>query len=170
MRFLKDNRGATAVEFAVVMPVLVLIMVAVSDLAFAAQRSIRLEAAARAAAQFAFNGADWQNNAVWSNAGPNTPVPTNAQTVARQVITALSGDPVATSVPGVSVTIRRSCFCDNSPKVCGTGGTEDTCVDAVTSEILPTTRYVAIEVQDFYSPLLLTFLTPASGRVELRLR
>ena len=175
------RRGVSALEFAVVMPVLMLTMVAISDLAISANRSIRLEAAARAAAQFAFV-AEWAPpvstppSPIWSNASPTQPVPTAQQTVARQAITWLAGSSTATTAPGVSVTITRTCFCGTDPntptdpKTCGTGGNENTCLDVDGTTILPTQRYVDIRVSQTYSPLLLQNLSPAQGRAVIRVR
>lgn len=174
-----NRRGASALEFAVVVPVLLFIMVSITDLAIAANRSIRLEAAARAAAQFALT-AEWTPAAsppssIWNSASPTQPVPTSEQTVARQAITWLAGSSTATTEPGVSVSITRSCFCDtnpdnpSNPKVCGTGGDEETCTDG-TGRVLPTQRYVDIRVTQTYTPLLLRNLSPAEGRMVIRVR
>jgi len=52
---LRDRRGVSALEFAVILPLLVIVFAGVFDLGNALQQSIRLEAAARAAAQYAFS-------------------------------------------------------------------------------------------------------------------
>ena len=52
---MRDRRGVSALEFAVILPLLVIVFAGVFDLGNALQQSIRLEGAARAAAQYAFS-------------------------------------------------------------------------------------------------------------------
>jgi Flp pilus assembly pilin Flp len=51
-RLVRDARGVAAVEFAVMLPLLVLVLLGVLDLGQASEQTIRLEAAARAGAQY----------------------------------------------------------------------------------------------------------------------
>jgi Flp pilus assembly protein TadG len=51
---LRDRKGVSTLEFGLVAPVLILVLLGVFDLGNALQQSIRLESAARAGAQYAF--------------------------------------------------------------------------------------------------------------------
>ncbi|WP_051328716.1 TadE/TadG family type IV pilus assembly protein [Geminicoccus roseus] len=55
LRLARDRRGIAALEFAVILPVLALTLMGVIDLGGAIQQSLRLEAAARAGAQYAMS-------------------------------------------------------------------------------------------------------------------
>lgn len=52
-RLRRDRKGVAALEFAVILPVLAIILMGIIDLGRAIEQSLRLEAAARAGAQYA---------------------------------------------------------------------------------------------------------------------
>ena len=74
-RFSRDTDAASAVEFAILVPVLTLMVIAISDIGFAVYRKIQVEDAAQAGAQWAVrNGFDSNgiSNAVTS--ATNSPI------------------------------------------------------------------------------------------------
>jgi Flp pilus assembly protein TadG len=73
LQLARDRRGVAALEFAVILPVLALTLMGVIDLGGAIQQSLRLEAAARAGAQYAMSA------------------PTNSGGIAAAVRSALPG-------------------------------------------------------------------------------
>ena len=97
-----DRRGVSALEFVLVMPLIVLIMLATADLGNAVQQSIRLETAARAGAQYAFT------------------FPRDAAGIRNQVLSTLSGWTDVT-VPNPTLV----CRCPSNTSV--TCANEDTC-------------------------------------------
>lgn len=139
VRLLRDHRGAVALEFVLVFPVLFFIILAVADFGNAIQQSIRLEAAARAGVQYAFT------------------YPRDTTGITNQVLGALDGWSGVTVAPAPDLT----CVCPGLSTV--SCSNEDVCP-------VVTERYITVNVQRAYNPLLFGFLTPAVGRVHARLR
>lgn len=150
------RRGAAAIEFVLVVPLLFFIILATVDLGNAAQQSIRLETAARAGAIFAFT---------FPPDGTGATLTTQQDRIMQQVSGTLSGWDDATIDRPV-----MSCFCGTTPVGCGSVE-EETCTVNGTSTI--SQRFVTVAVRRSNTPLLLSFLPTLStleGRVETRLR
>ncbi|MFC0408551.1 TadE/TadG family type IV pilus assembly protein [Roseomonas elaeocarpi] len=140
------RRGIAAVEFALVAPVMILLLLGGFDLANAFAQSMRLQSAAQAGAQYAaaYPTADSDivaavraNLAGWSNVTVNNPV--------------------------------RSCVCDNGGTVNCSGGS---CASGTALPVLYLT-ITATRPFTASSPLtarLFPSLTQVSGRVQMRLR
>jgi Flp pilus assembly protein TadG len=137
------RRGAAALEFVIVMPILALIMVTAADLGNAAQQSIRLETAARAGAQYAFS------------------FPTDVAGIRRQVLSAVA-DWTDVTVPNPTVV----CRCGTTTYSCTT---QVTCSGAVNSTDW-TEIYVSIRISRPFDALLVPNLSPLEGRAEVRVR
>ncbi len=145
---LRDRRGVAALEFAVVAPVLVLMILSTFDIASAMWRTTRLELAARAGAQYAF--AKPQDSAGIASA-------------ALSQLAGWSGVSVASTV--------MACRCDSGGAVdCSTG----TC--PVGTAVLAPIGSVSVTLTQpftFVSPLtasLFPGLATLRGNVELRFR
>ena len=144
---LRDRRGTAASEFAIVLPVLMLVLFSVHDIADAMWRTTRLEMAARAGAQYAFSK------------------PQDAAGIAAAVRGQLTGWNDVTVAPAT-----MTCRCDNGAAAdCTTG----TCVVGTVTHA--PIGYVSITVTKpytFLSPLtarILPQLATLRGNVELRL-
>ncbi|MBW8269077.1 TadE family protein [Caldovatus aquaticus] len=146
VRRLRDRRGVSALEFALLLPVLITVLMGAFDLGNAFQQSIRLEAAARAGAQAAFYS---------PAADSNGRIPT-VETLVKNNLPAEWKDLTVTA----RVTLYR---CDN--------GTDSTTYSSSCS----TPKVVQIDVSrpfTFVGPLtqyMLPFLSPVRGNVEVRL-
>ncbi len=145
LRRLRERRGVSAVEFAVILPLLLLIMLGAFDLGNAFQQSMRLESAARAGAQAAFSN------------------PRNTNAVRTMVLTNLAGIP--TSELDIKVNIQ-SCLCTN-----GTTGGCDFSDTSVCSQ--PAIVSITVDRQFRYvsalSEAVLPNLSPVRGHVQVRL-
>lgn len=164
-RFLaRRDRGVSALEFALVMPLVMLIMVAVADFGNALQQAIRLESAARAGAQVAFtHPGDTQYN----NNDPNATLVTNT------VLASLSGWPQAQSCTngegnGVCVTYVSWCQCPQTGGAAGTSFAYDCSSNTPPCEDFE--RYASVTVTRNYSPLLVVPISTLRGNVEIRVR
>lgn len=141
-RRLRERRGVSAVEFALLLPVLITVFMGAFDLGNAFQQSIRLEAAARAGAQAAFYD----------------PAPSRMAEIENLVRANLSGWNDVTV--NANVTLFR---CDNgsdSPTETSTCSTPKVVSITVTKPFTylgPLTQYV------------LPSLSPVRGNVEVRL-
>lgn len=158
------DRGASALEFALIMPVVMLIFTAVADLGNALQQSVRLEAAARAGAQVAFTSpGDTQFTA-------NDP---NATLVKNAVLSYLSGWAAASTCTngignGVCVTYTSWCQCPRNDNVASTTYAFNCNADTPPCEDMQ--RYASVTATRNYSPLLYVPVTTLRGNVELRVR
>lgn len=137
------RRGAAALEFVLILPILTLIMVVAYDLGSAAQQSIRLETAARAGAQFAFS------------------YPTDTAGTRRQVLSALTGwQDVTVPTPTLTCRCGAATVTCSEPVTCsGTQNATDW------KEV-----YVSIRVTRPFSALLVPNLSPLQGRADVRVR
>lgn len=143
---LLHRRGAASLEFALILPILTLIMIATADLGNAIQQSIRLETAARAGAQFAL-----------AYPGQSTCASvTDATCIQGQVRTALNG---WTDITVGTPTLR--CVCP--------GNTGVDCSNEATCSTW-TEQYLTITVSRPHVPLLFTPFPTIEGRAEVRLR
>lgn len=148
----RRDRGASALEFALVAPLLVFIMLAVADYGNALQQSIRLEAAARSGAQTVLGG-------VYNDARIRTAVSAN-----------LSDWRLTTDTPRGDVTLTTSlqCRCPGTNGTvfdCTTGDPEATC--GAPGDF---NEYVSITLTRPYAALFVVPLSTLRGNVELRLR
>lgn len=146
----RRDRGVSALEFVLVMPIVMLVMLAVADYGNAMQQAIRLESAARAGAQVAFSN------------------PT-ATTQMRDTVRAHLGNPaLATSCVdgvgnGVCITPLSWCQCGNAAVSYANR------IDCDTEQNGCTIRqYVSISVTRPYSPMIVVPVTSLRGNVELR--
>lgn len=159
----RRDRGVSALEFVLVMPVLLLIMVGITDLGNALQQSIRLESAARAGAQVAFTRpADTRTNANDANAA----------LIRNQVLAHLQPWPVATSCTGqtggaVCVTVRAWCQCPAGNNVDISLGFA---CDADPPPCEDYAQYTSITATRNYEPLLYVPNRVLRGNVEVRIR
>jgi len=146
----RRDRAASALEFALVAPLVVFVTFAVVDFGNALQQIIRLEAAARAGAQVAFTDAN------------------DTAAVRTAVRNSLQFWPLTTDNPAgnVTVTVSTSCVCPTTTTTfnCTTG-------DPVTSCGVDDFRqYASVTVSRPYTALLIVPVTTLAGNVELRLR
>lgn len=152
----RRDRGATALEFALVAPVLLFIMLAVADFGNGLQQSIRLEEVARAGAQSAIGGTY------------------NAAKV-RSVVSANLGDwRLTTDSPAGNVTLTTAlaCRCQAAP---GTNGTSFDCINDDPAVVCSSfggdfAQFVSVTVTRPYTALFIFPLATLRGNVELRLR
>lgn len=126
---MRDIRGASAVEFALVLPLLVGVFVPLTDLGLGFYAQMRVENAAEAGGQYAIvNG--WKSGA---NVGAIENAVTNATT-----LTSISASPAPT----------QACGCASgttiSPVACGSN-----CPDGDTAG-----SYVTVNAQSPYSPII----------------
>ena len=160
----RRDRGVSALEFALVTPVVLVIMVGIADFGNALQQAVRLETAARAGAQVAFtHPGDTQFNANDPNA-----------TLVRSTVTAnLAGWSAAPSCSngvgtGVCVTYRSWCQCPQSGNAANISYAYDCSADTPPCEDFQ--RYASVTATRNYVPLLVVPTTTLRGNVELRLR
>lgn len=170
-RFLaRRDRGVSALEFALTLPILTFIMLGVADYGAALQQSIRLEAAARAGAQVAFtHTGDTINNAPDTNFANGS----NAKLVRDAVLAKLSGWSPAPSCTngagnGVCVTYVAWCQCPQSGNAAGTNFAVDCSADPLPCTDLQ--QYASITATRNYSPLSIFPLRTLRGNVEIRVR
>ena len=142
---LRSSRGIAATEFAVVAPMLILVLLSTADFGMAMVRMLRLEAAARAGAQYAFFH------------------PQDSSGITSVVQGNLAGLTGATIQPPT-----MACKCDNGASAdCTTG----TCNGGTVAPI----AYVSVTItcpNQFFSPIsarLFPRLATLSGNVEVRL-
>lgn len=159
----RRDRAVSALEFVLVMPVLLLIMVGIADFGNALQQSIRLESAARAGAQVAFTRpVDTVTNQNDANAAiiraavraklPEWPVAANCSGAATNgVCIAVQGWCQCPAGNDVSPLRGFNCSSDNPP-----------CEDFH--------RYTSISVTRNYEPLLFVPTQVLRGNVEIRIR
>jgi Flp pilus assembly protein TadG len=145
-RSLRDRRGVSALEFAAILPFLIVLFLGAFDIGNAFQQGIRLEAAARAGAQAAF-------------ANPSADGSGKLAHVETLVKNNLPADWTDLTV-SARVTLYR---CDN-----GTDSTSrsSTCTTPKRIEITASRPFT------FVGPLteyMLPFLSPVRGNVEVRL-
>lgn len=134
------RRGASSMEFALIVPVVMFVLTAVSDIGNAIQQSVRLEAAVRAGAQYAL-------------AYPN-----DSAGISTQVQNALPGwSNVTVSVPAMV------CYCPGLTRTTVDCTTDTTCTTSLQ-------RYLTITATRPYSPVIITQVTSVSGSVALRLQ
>ncbi|WP_137127794.1 TadE family protein [Roseomonas sp. HF4] len=143
----RSQSGAVAVEFALVSPVLIVILLATADIGNAIQQMIRLEVAARAGAQIAMTN------------------PTNSagiQTAALQNLSDWVPVGAQNCAPGgVCVSIQHQCGTSPNSLVSCPGNFTET--DVVL-------EYVSVSVSRPYTPLFIVSERTLSGYVEFRRR
>jgi Flp pilus assembly protein TadG len=138
------RRGVAALELAVLMPILILILVVTADLGVALEQSIRLETAARNGAQFAIS------------------YPTSTQEIRDQVSNSLPGwNDITVGTPTLRCVCPGNAAIDCSNEVtCGTF-TEQYLTITVSRPHRPVLRT---------SLSLLSSVSVIEGRAEVRLR
>src|SRR6266404_1772624 len=147
LKFWRSQRGVAMIEFAVVMPVLVLLLLPVVDLGMGFYVKTQVMTAAEAGAQWAFANSSWNSTNVTS---------------AVNSATSLSGITFSSSTsPTTAMTPRLQCGCTDgttitllatdpaTPGLCNT--------NHVTYPACPSTQwpgaYVTVKVQKNYTPL-----------------
>ena len=141
------RRGAAALEFALVLPVVTFVMTAVLDYGAALQQIIRLEGAARAGAQVAMSR-------------PNDADAIRAAALGFVGDWAVAADCGAEAPDGVCVQSGLRCRV--------VGGTADIpCSPAPTTDFH---RYAWVTITRPYSPILVVPDRTLRGNVEIRLR
>lgn len=145
----RRDRAVSALEFALVMPTLVLILLAIADLGNAMQQSIRLSAAARIGAQVAFSK------------------PQDDAAIRTAVTAALAGWSVSSQADCDANRATGACITSNQTCRCIGGSTFDCSRGDVTCDF---THYARVTVSRPYSPLLIVPQTTLTGNVELRFR
>ena len=146
-RHASTRRGAAALEFALVLPVVTFVMMAVFDYGAALQQIIRLEGAARAGAQVGMSR------------------PNDADGI-RTAALAFVGD----------WALGTNCGAEEPNGVCVESGTRcrvvNTTVDVSCSTTFTTDfhRYAWVTVTRPYSPILVVPQRTLRGNVEIRLR
>lgn len=166
----RRDRGVSALEFALVMPLVVLIMLGIADYGNALQQSLRLEAAARAGAQVALTRPGDTGNLMYPPSGHASVAP-----IRNVVLANLPGWAAAPSCldgagTGVCVTYRAWCQCPQgnnaiSPTVAFTCSMETPPCDE--DSIM---QFASITATRNYSPLLLVPISTLAGNVEIRVR
>ncbi len=142
---LSDRRGVSAVEFAMLLPLLITLLLGAFDIGNAFQQAIRLEAAARAGAQAAFSN----------------PTPEN---MANIVALVKSNLPSSLS-NGATVTAQNtSCRCDS-----GLDGTCDFNGACAIPKIVSITVTRPFTYIGPFTQFLLPNLSPVTGNAEVRL-
>jgi Flp pilus assembly protein TadG len=171
LKFLRRrDRGISALEFALTLPVLTFIMLGVADYGAALQQSIRLEAAARAGAQVAFTHT---GDTRFNTADMNFTAGSNARLVRDAVFAKLSGWSAAPSCTngagnGVCVTYVAWCQCPQNGNAVGTNYAFDCSADSPPCE--DHQRFASITATRNYSPLSIFPLRTLRGNVEIRVR
>lgn len=138
-----DRRGGPAMEFAVIAPILVVVMIFAFDLGNALQQRIRLAEAVRAGGLFALSYPTDTSNAV------NT-------TAIRNAVTNAVSDWSDLSTP----TVTMACYCWN--RSANTFGSAIDCVAATSTTCASTAelqRFITISASRPFSPLLVSNLT-----------
>ena len=145
---LRARSGLAAVEFALVAPVAILILVSVMDISNAMWRTMRLEIAAGSGAQYAFAA------------------PQDSAGITNKVLAALPGWTNVTVQP-----TTMTCNCDNGATVNCTSGI---CLVGNAS-VAPILRLSITVTQPFehvspFTASLFPGISPLRGNVEVRLR
>lgn len=146
----RGDRGAVALEFALLLPVITLIMTGVADYGTALQQIIRLENAARAGAQVAMTK------------------PGDASEIRTMVLAQLTDWTRGTNCGTANqapngVCVTSSVTCKTTLAATGT-------VPCNTDFTTDWVQYASVTVTRPYAPLLLVPQTMLRGNVELRLR
>lgn len=143
---LRARRGVAALEFAVVAGITVVVMLAVWDLGNAAQQTIRLQEAVRAAGQYALT------------------FPTDVGGITNAVTNALPGGWTDVTVSGPSYSC--SCWSSTSSSATASGVAPDcTCPNGLTLQM-----YVQVGAARPFSPTLIATLTNVSANYVVRFR
>ncbi|WP_137124224.1 TadE/TadG family type IV pilus assembly protein [Roseomonas sp. HF4] len=143
----RDRRGAAALEFALMLPVVTFIMLGVADYGSALQQVIRLEAAARAGAQVVMSR------------------PNDTAAIRDGVRAYVSDWPLATNCAAAS----PSGLCITSGQRCRAVGatSEVACTTRFTTDFQ---RYAWVTVTRDYTPPFIVPQRTLRGNVEIRLR
>lgn len=162
--FRRRSRGAAALEFALMLPIVTLITMGVMDYGNALQQSIRLADAARSGAQVAFtHPGDTVHNT-------NDP---DAALVRTAVLDNLRGWPAASSCSngtgtGVCVTYRSWCQCPRQDGAVGVTYAFECNADSPPCDDF--NRYASVEVTRNYTPLIMVPMTTLRADVAVRIR
>lgn len=160
----RRDRGVAALEFALVAPILMFVMVAIADGGNALQQAIRLEAAARAGAQVAFTH---PGDTRFVTNDPSIAL-VNAATLAKlpdwtQAVSCTNG-----IGNGVCASYTSWCQCPQSGNAANTSYAF-ACASA-TPPCEDYQQYASVTVTRNYSPLLFVPVTTLRGNVEIRVR
>ena len=164
LQFIRARGGAAAIEFAITVPVILLIMVGVTDLGGMLYMHYQLETAVAAGAQYAAintssvnstsggalassiatvianaNGNGWANDAVVVNNGP--------------AVTMTSG----TATTSGTASNADSCYCPSGSPPNWTWGSAATCGSTCSDGSTAAGKYVTITASATYTPLLTAF-------------
>lgn len=145
----RRDRAVSALEFALVMPTLVLILLAIADLGNAMQQSIRLSAAARIGAQVALSQ------------------PQDTAAIRAAVTSALTGWAISSEADCSNNRATGVCIRSSQTCTCIGGSAFDCSRGDVTCEF---THYASVSVTRPYAPLLIVPQRMLTGNVELRFR
>lgn len=141
-RFRRDTRGATAVEFALILPVLIVALAGLIDYGLLVYNNNEMENAARSGAQYAMLG--------------------DTQAADDAAITAAAYDALR-DTSGVTTTISRSCQCPDGTAVACSG-------TLCTDDIVPG-AYIKVHLHRDYVPLFgLVLDNPTDINAEAILR
>ncbi len=120
----QDQEGSSVVEFALILPVLMIALMGLVDYGMMVFANNELENAARTGAQYALQGPDEADDDVGIEAAARA---------------ALSDD------TGITVNISRACLCPD--------GTVITCSDTCTADELEPGRYVTVNMTLNFTPI-----------------
>jgi Flp pilus assembly protein TadG len=120
----RDQQGSSVVEFALILPILMVALIGIVDYGMMVFANTELENAARTGAQYALQGVDEADD----DAG--------IEAAARA---ALSDD------TGVTINISRACLCPD--------GSASACTDTCTADELEPGRYVTVNMRLDFTPI-----------------
>ena len=132
-KILRDQCGVAALEFALVVPVLAIIVITLPDVTEAASGAINMDSAVRAGIQYAMNGGTTMSS-VQSFANANWP----------------------SKPSGANLTASETCFCDSGVITCGqpcTGSAETYVTVAANATVggtvvsVPLTKSQSVRIQ-----------------------
>lgn len=146
--FWRSRKGSTAVEFAVIFPILLMIFAATVDLGYAFYQKSRIGSALSAAAYYAV-----RNGSGLSSSNADT-MRSTIETIIRSTLGSSTGIVVTVLINNsTSATDAANYYCvaGYPPTYTSTGSSQTSCGGSVTSG-----KYVTIQVQEQIAPLILS--------------